>query len=202
MDYLVFLYRFSSVSARINFIFTLVLFLFFQQAKPSYSTVYLGVYGLMCNDHINVGLMILQLIAVGLNWASGLWLNTLLAGILSIEFSVYFVVAVLYGKTTTSQVVLSNAFDSSCQFLLYVILFIFDCVYFNENKSAILLLVAFLLPRYSDTRVVILVLFIVEFILYLNADEYYRDRESRSPLITIMFILSFTILIDLALKFR
>lgn len=201
MDTSDFLDLFSRIFSRINFVFILVLMFFFNSANLSYSNIYLGIYGLKQPKHVNVGWLLLVLVCIGINWSSNAWLNTLFAGILSIEFLIYFVASVLYTKLMKDDQILelTNVFDSNVQFLLFFMIpFLFDIIYFNNQKNFLIILVAVILPFYTKkTRGLVFLILILSFTLYLFQVDYFEERETSSIVTTILYILSLLLVIDL-----
>ena len=116
----IFLYK----TSHINFFFVVLLSLLFVETSVSVTSVYLTAYGLNrrnADKHVNVGLQLLQLVCIILNWSTGKWINTLFAGILSLEFVIYFVGSIIAQKSTppSYEIVLYNLVETSIEgFLL------------------------------------------------------------------------------------
>ena len=119
---------FIEKTSRINYVFTVLLSFLLTNSSVSLTSIYLTGYGLNSRNarrHINVGLQILQLLCVVLNWSTGKWVNTLFAGIVSLEFVVYFVTAIVYLKSPSqksSEFVLFGIFENASQILLFALL--------------------------------------------------------------------------------
>ena len=123
---------FIEKTSRINYVFIVLLSVILRNASVSLKSIYLTGYGLNsrnAGNHINVGLQLLQLACVILNWSTGKWVNTLFAGILSLEFVVHFVTAIVCLKSPSrkaSEFVLYSIFETASQILLFTLLFIIE----------------------------------------------------------------------------
>ena len=123
---------FIEQTSRINYVFTVLLSIFLANSSVSLTSIYLTGYGLNSRNagsHINVGLQLLQLACVVLNWSTGKWVNALFAGILSLEFVVYFVTAIVCLKSLSrkaSEFVLYGIFEDASQILVFTLLFVIE----------------------------------------------------------------------------
>lgn len=150
-------------TAQVNFFFTVLLSLLLKEATVSVTSIYLTAYALnRKNDekHINVGLQCFQLICIILNWSTGNWVNTLLAGILSLEFVVYFVAAIIYLKSSQlapgglDEFILHNIIDKHWQGLFLSLLVVIEAVtvaYVDEfPQQPVVLAVSSYMLAYPD----------------------------------------------------
>lgn len=135
-------------TSHLNFFFTVILSLLLVESTVSVTSIYLTAYGINDaneNKHINVGLQCLQLVCIILNWSTGKWVNTLFAGILSIQFVVYFVISIVETKnnsTTKSvtasqrgQIVLHNIVDKNSQGLFLSFLLIIESISIAYSRT-------------------------------------------------------------------
>jgi hypothetical protein len=193
---------FLKIFGRMNFIIVHIFQLLFNQSQIYYSSVFFASYLLMKdnqNKHINVGVIILFLICIALNWSSNLWINSIFAAVLSLEFIIYFSVAIVYAKNA-QNIILYSVFDLYVQGVLFVILVVFDILFFNNEKSIVLILISFLLPVYRifNIRILILMLFILDFALYLAQIDYYKQRMPYTIYTTLLYCFTFIIIFDVA----
>ena len=125
---------FISKTSIVNYVFTVLLSFLLVNASVSLTSIYLTAYGLNSRNatkHINVGLQILQLVCVTLNWATGKWVNTLFAGILSLEFVIYFVTSIVLLKVPSekrTEFVLYGIFETATQCLIFLLLFTVEII--------------------------------------------------------------------------
>ena len=130
---------FTRKTAYINFVFAALFSSLFVNSYVSLTSIYLVGFGLNSRNadkHVNVGLQLLQLMCTVLNWGTGKWINTLFAGILSVEFVLYFVAAICSiklaqhgtGQETPAEIVLHGVFENSFQVLVFSLLTMYEVV--------------------------------------------------------------------------
>jgi hypothetical protein len=196
---------FFSIAARFNYLFINFIQFFFNESNTIYSSFYFASYLLMKETHtrhINVGVLVLLIILIALNWYSNKFLNSIFAAAISLEFIYYFSASIVYAKKNPKNLDLCNCFDYYIQGALFFILLIFDIVHFYEKKSIILVIIASLLPMYDKLKVMILMLFVLDFVFYMFQIPYYKERMPYTVYTTILYAFAFIIFFDILYNIR
>lgn len=184
--------------------------LIFDKSTYFSTSGFFASYTLYFNDSIdatNLGWLFLLLNVVGFNWTTNLWIGALTAAINSMIFLVYSTIVVVAAKKQNaeeSSAEFSGVFSSFMQTALFIVLFIFDCLHFNDadaHKSLILFIIGLILPFYdvyASVKVSLMILFVVDFIFFLTTKS--KSNIQNYEVAFALYVITIFIIFDLCFR--